>query len=50
MQIARLIRTAATVTTDAAKSFTAGEPFQLAAALSYYTLLSMAPQIGRAHV
>ncbi|HEX7034521.1 MAG TPA: YihY/virulence factor BrkB family protein [Pseudomonadales bacterium] len=43
MQIARLARTAATLTIDAAKSFASGEPFQLAAALSYYTLLSMAP-------
>lgn len=34
---------AATIAMDAGKSFAGGEPFQLAAALSYYTLLSMAP-------
>ena len=31
------------VLADSAKSFAAGEPFRLAAALSYYSLLSMAP-------
>ena len=36
-------RKLAAVTADAAKAFAADEPFQLAAALSYYTLLSMAP-------
>lgn len=33
----------AKVAVDAGKSFAADEPFQLAASLSYYTLLSMAP-------
>ena len=36
-------RTVAAVTVDAGKSFVEDETFQLAAALSYYTLLSMAP-------
>jgi len=36
-------RKAVVVALDAGKSFIADEPFQLAAALSYYTLLSMAP-------
>jgi membrane protein len=36
-------KTIAAVALDAGKSFVEDEPFQLAAALSYYTLLSMAP-------
>lgn len=36
-------KSAASIALDAARSFAVGEPFQLAAALSYYTLLSMAP-------
>ena len=36
-------REAMAVAADTGKSFVADEPFQLAAALSYYTLLSMAP-------
>lgn len=36
-------RSMAGIAVDAGKSFAAGQPFQLAASLSYYTLLSMAP-------
>lgn len=37
------LRTTWSVLADSAKAFAAAEPFRLAAALSYYTLLSMAP-------
>lgn len=36
-------RTTWTILVDSFKAFVAGEPFRLAAALSYYSLLSMAP-------
>ncbi len=39
----RRARAAVAVAADAARDFAADEPFQMAAALSYYTLLSMAP-------
>ncbi|MBN1237998.1 MAG: YihY/virulence factor BrkB family protein [Gammaproteobacteria bacterium] len=39
----RPLKTTWLVLVDSAKAFAAAEPFRLAAALSYYTLLSMAP-------